>query len=203
MREVHDRLPRRISGRLVHASQTIARGTRLLTELFWSECQSAFVDMARKRVEFIPTTHADGFNGIAGITWVGACQRTRGKLDAGRPSVATRCRSDAIVSQAIRPAAHGNDKRCCTGHMIAGKSKAARKLRRHTHLLLGQKLTWCSVRQYVRFRPQADVTQPGVRRARQCRKAMGSGKHGAAKDGQRIPFTKKASTEADALTLRF
>jgi len=90
-----------------------------------SPCRSG-----KKRGGSIPTTRVDGFNGIAAITWAGVCpKRTPGRLDGGRLSVAIRCKSDAIVSLAIKPVDHDNDKRCCTGPMIAGKSEAFFELR--------------------------------------------------------------------------
>ena len=91
----------------------------------------------RKKGWIHPTTRADGFSGTAGIMWVGVCQkRTAGRLDAGRLFAATSSKSDAIVSRAIRPAAHDNDKRCCTGPMTAEKSKGIFKLP-VTHVCFG------------------------------------------------------------------
>ena len=76
-----------------------------------------------RRVGFTPPIHAGGSSGIAAIMWAGCRKKMPGRSHDGRPFAATRRRSDAIASPAIRPAARDSGKHCCIGPMTAGKSE--------------------------------------------------------------------------------
>jgi hypothetical protein len=62
------------------------------------------------------TIRAAGFSGIAAITEAGVFPaKMRGRSNAGKRSVVTSARSNAIANPATSPAGHGNAKPCCIG----------------------------------------------------------------------------------------
>ena len=76
-----------------------------------------------RRVGSIPTTPADGFNGIAATTSAGECQkRTRDRSGAGRRCVDTWRRSNATANTMIRPAESARGRPSSTGPMTAERS---------------------------------------------------------------------------------
>jgi len=91
--------------------------------------QASHYPSGASMVGSIPTTHAAGFNGTAGITWDAACQaKTNAKSDDGKRCGGMSPKFDDIASLAISDAGHVSDKRSCTGHLIVGRFEATGKL---------------------------------------------------------------------------
>ena len=71
------------------------------------------------------TIRAAGSNGIAAITWAGACRRkTHDRSNAGRLFAATFSKSGRIVSPAICCVARGNVRQCFTGLTTPGRFRS-------------------------------------------------------------------------------
>ena len=105
-RQIHDRLPRRISGKLVRARQACSCRPRLLTQLFWCRRQPAAINLAREGVDssgrsarvvpvVLPLLHGPAFTGGGRApdqtveSNSAACRPGQTALRAGRPDVST------------------------------------------------------------------------------------------------------------------
>src|SRR4051812_34452798 len=78
-----------------------------------------------RKVGSITKIPAAGFSGIAGTTWAVARSTTSGRSSAGEPCAGTPLKSDRIVRGARSIVARASARRCCTGHMIHGRSERA------------------------------------------------------------------------------
>ena len=121
LRQVHDRRAQGVSEELVRRRQAAPRvataRSTISASMPASRCRSGATRDGSTR-----TTRAAGSNGIAATTWAAGCGRRPPADQAMEGDAPARSRrSSGIASRAICFAGRDSDRRCCIGHMTAGR----------------------------------------------------------------------------------
>ena len=118
-REVHDRLPRRVSRELVYARKAVRRAARRQVELLRRQRVAVARGVAAQRLDPSPGS-ARLVSVVLPLLHRAAARRTmHGRSGDGGRSRGTCRRSGRTASRATSSAAAGNDRRYCIGHTTA------------------------------------------------------------------------------------